>query len=57
MIVKICSATLLKDIEWLGKMDPYCEMYLNPTVSEKRHQKILTTHTEHDKGKVPVWGE
>jgi len=45
---KIEKAKFKKDADFFGKMDPFCEVYVDD-------EKVLRTKTHDDAGKTPVW--
>lgn len=51
---------MLKDIELLSKMDPYCEVYAyegkNPP-KQSYERRIYRTQVKDNAGKTPVWNE
>jgi Ca2+-dependent lipid-binding protein len=43
--ITLLEANLTKDVEWLGKMDPYCTILFN--------KSKLKTSVKQDAGKTP----
>ena len=47
--ITLVEANLIRDVEWLGKMDPYCTIIFKGTK--------LKTKVQQDVGKNPKWDE